>query len=190
MDRQAATQLGLQRVVSVLPLAQADAAYWIPLLGLYTGARVGELAQLRVEDIEETKAGPFIRITEEEGATVKTEAGVRRVPVHRELIRLGFIEYVEAMKKAGAVALWPAYKLRKGKPGGYFSDWVNPFHKEATGNPSAPVFHELRHTVRSALFSAKVDRATIGLLIGHDTGLIGGGADVHARCRRGPEGRD
>jgi hypothetical protein len=33
------------------------------------------------------------------------------------------------------------------------------------------VFHELRHTARSALFSKKVDRALIGLLIGHDTGL-------------------
>lgn len=75
------------------------------------------------------------------------------------------------MKKAGAVSLWPAYKLRKGKPGGYFSDWVNPFHKEVTGSAQAPVFHELRHTVRSALFSKKVDRALIGLLIGHDTGL-------------------
>lgn len=149
-----------------------DAAYWIPLLGLYTGARVGELAQLRVQDVEETKNGPFIRITEEaEGATVKTQAGIRRVPLHRELVRLGFMDYVKAMKDAGAVSLWPAYKLRKGKPGGYFSDWVNTFHKAATENPNAPVFHELRHTVRSGLHSAKVDRTTIGLLLGHDTGL-------------------
>lgn len=150
----------------------ADAAYWVPLLGLYTGARVGELCQLRVQDVEQTKAGPFLRITDEaEGATVKTEAGIRRVPVHPELVRLGFMEYVEATRKSGAVNLWPVMKFRKNKPGGYFSDWVNSFHKEATGNPKAPVFHELRHTVRSALFAAKVDRATIGRIIGHDTGL-------------------
>lgn len=150
-----------------------DAAYWIPILGLYTGARVGELAQLRVQDIQSTEFGPFISITEEaEGATVKTAAGIRQVPVHPELVRLGFMEYVEAMQKAGNAALWPAYKLRKGKPGGYFSDWVNPFHKEATGNPKAPVFHELRHTVRTALHRARIDPHTIDLIVGHKNGAL------------------
>jgi integrase len=152
--------------------AGADAAYWVPLLGLYTGARVGELCQLRVQDVEVTKHGPFLRITEEaEGATVKTAAGVRRVPVHSELVRLGFLDYVEAQQKARAVSLWPSLPLRKGKPGAYFSDWVNRFHKDTTGNPAAPVFHELRHTVRTALHSAGVDRETIGRIIGHETGL-------------------
>jgi len=37
--------------------AGADAAYWIPLLGLFTGARVGELAQLRVVDVEKGAPG-------------------------------------------------------------------------------------------------------------------------------------
>ncbi|MCK7492972.1 MAG: hypothetical protein MZW92_16815 [Comamonadaceae bacterium] len=47
---------------------------------------------------------------------------------------------------------------------------MNAFHKAATGNPTAPLFHELRHTVRTALHSAKVDRETIGRIIGHETG--------------------
>jgi integrase len=152
--------------------AGADAAYWIPLLGLYTGTRVGELCQLRAEDVETTKHGAFICITEEAvGATVKTAAGIRRVPVHSELVRLGFLDYVATMKKARAVSLWPRMPMRKGKPGAYFSDWVNAFHKAATDNPKAPVFHELRHTVRSALHSAKVEHETIGRIIGHETGL-------------------
>jgi integrase len=152
--------------------AGGAAAYWVPLLGLYTGARVGELCQLRVVDVEAGQHGAFIRITEEaEGATVKSAAGHRRVPVHSELVRLGFLDYVQAMRGAGAAQLWPDMKFRKGKPGGYFSDWVNSFHKAATNNPSAPVFHELRHTVRTALHSARVDRETIGRLIGHETGL-------------------
>jgi integrase len=152
--------------------AGADAAYWVPLLGLYTGARIGELCQLRVADLETGKHGVFIRITEEaEGSTVKTEAGHRRVPLHSALVRLGFLDYVEAAKKAGAVSLWPSMRFRKGKPGAYFSDWVNAFHKDATKNDKAPVFHELRHTVRTALHAAHVDRETIGRIIGHETGL-------------------
>jgi integrase len=50
------------------------AAYWMPLLGLYTGARVGELAQLRLVDVQESEGVPCISInTEAEGARVKTE---------------------------------------------------------------------------------------------------------------------
>ncbi|MEI8028720.1 MAG: phage integrase SAM-like domain-containing protein [Comamonadaceae bacterium] len=45
--------------------AGADAAYWIPLLGLYTGARVGELAQLRVVDIETIGDIHLLSITDE-----------------------------------------------------------------------------------------------------------------------------
>lgn len=150
-----------------------DAAYWIPILGLYTGARVGELAQLRVQDVKSTYAGPFLSITDEaEGATVKTAAGIRDVPVHPELIRLGFMNYVGAMKGAGAVSLWPSYKPLKDEPGTYFSGWVNPFHKEATGNPDAPVFHELRHTVRTALHRKRVDLHAIDLIIGHENGTL------------------
>jgi len=154
------------------PKAGQAAAYWVPLIGLYTGARVGELCQLRVVDVEETDNGPFLRITDEgEEMRVKSDAGHRRVPVHSELTRLGFMDYVHTARKSKAGSLWPAMSFRKGKPGAYFSDWVNPFHKAATHNTEAPVFHELRHTARTALHSAKVDRETIGLIIGHESGL-------------------
>jgi integrase len=123
-------------------------------------------------DVEETDSGTILRITAEgEDMRVKSEAGYRRVPVHSELVRLGFMDYVQAVRKSKAGSLWPAMSFRKGKPGAYFSDWVNPFHKAATNNPEAPVFHELRHTARTALHSAKVDRETIGLIIGHESGL-------------------
>jgi len=150
------------------PKAGADAAYWIPILGLFTGARVGELGQLRVADVLASSAGTSLRITDEaEGATVKSDAGHREVPLHSELIRLGFLDYVAAIKKSGADSLWPAMRFRKGKPGAYFSDWVNPFHKTATKNKGAPVFHELRHSARTALTEAGVDASIKDRITGH-----------------------
>ena len=36
-----------------------DGAYWVPLLGLYTGARPGELCQLRVADVLDVEGMPM-----------------------------------------------------------------------------------------------------------------------------------
>jgi integrase len=80
-----------------------EASYWLPLLALYTGARLEELAQLAPGDVRET---PYtdasgarrtcwtISITDiGEGQEVKTASSRRRVPVHPDLIALGFIQY-------------------------------------------------------------------------------------------------
>ncbi|GKX34639.1 MAG: hypothetical protein MnENMB40S_22570 [Rhizobiaceae bacterium MnEN-MB40S] len=66
---------------------------WIPILCAHTGARVGEIAQLRKQDIFEQQGIHAIRITPEAG-TVKA-GGYRNVPLHRQLIDEGFLEFVE-----------------------------------------------------------------------------------------------
>jgi integrase len=127
----------------------SHAAYWIPLLGLYTGARVGELSQLRVVDVTVAEGVPVLSINEEsENATVKSEAGIREVPIHSELLRLGFLQYVEQQRAAGEERLWPLLKLRKNRPGGYFSLWFGETRRSVA---NVPDFHSLRHTVRSKM---------------------------------------
>ncbi|MEY4765028.1 MAG: hypothetical protein RI907_1701, partial [Pseudomonadota bacterium] len=70
--------------------AGADAAYWIPLLGLFTGARSAELCQLTVLDVVEEQGIFVIDINEDgDGKKLKTSASQRKVPIHSELIRLG-----------------------------------------------------------------------------------------------------
>lgn len=145
-----------------------DAAYWLPLLGVFTGARISELAQLRTVDVETVDGVAVLRITNEaEGSSIKTEAGRRVVPVHHELERLGFLEYVASIRKARAVSLWPALRLAKGKAGSYFSQWFSTLRK-VDDETTLPDFHSLRHTVRSKLSSAGVAEPTIDVLIGHE----------------------
>ena len=141
--------------------AGADAAYWVPLLGLYTGATVSELAQLRVADLFADEAGPVLRITDE-GAGQQTKnpgARVRTVPLHPELVRLGLLDYVRAIEATKADRLWPALRLRKGKAGDNFSRWF----RDARALASIPVpdFHSLRHTVRTAMTEAGVMDASL-----------------------------
>jgi integrase len=69
------------------------ALHWVPWLAAYTGARSGELAQLRRQDVEEIDGVWLLKITPEAG-TVKTNE-VRLVPLHSHLIDLGFPTFVQ-----------------------------------------------------------------------------------------------
>jgi hypothetical protein len=63
----------------------AAARRWVPWLCAYTGARAGEITQLRAEDIQQHRDGLWtLRITPEAG-TVKT-GKARTVPLHEHLI--------------------------------------------------------------------------------------------------------
>lgn len=154
--------------------AGKEAAYWIPLLGLYTGARVGELAQLRVDDVDLTGSVPFIRITDEgDLQRVKTLAGIRTVPIHSQLLALGFTDYVLERRRNSDAELWPHLPKRAGKPGGYFSHWFGQY-RMGLGLGAKPDFHCLRHTVRSSLANSGIPEPVVDALLGHEArGSVG-----------------
>lgn len=154
------------------PWAGKEAAYWIPLLGLYTGTRLGELCQLRTVDVQTVDDIPVVVLTDDgEGQKIKSEAGHRSVPIHSELIRLGFLRYVEAIKATGAESLWPSLPLRKGKPSDYFGRWFKKFREPLE---LVPTFHYFRHTVRPKMRRAGISEATMDKVTGHKSrGSIG-----------------
>ncbi|WP_209425061.1 integrase [Pararhodobacter sp. SW119] len=67
---------------------------WSPILCAFSGARISEITQLRKEDIRCEGKHWVMRITPEAG-TVKTGAW-RDVPIHRQVVALGFIDFVQA----------------------------------------------------------------------------------------------
>ncbi len=86
-----------------------DHRYWIPLVMLFSGARPAEIAQLNVADVFEQHGRWTMHITTEGDGekSLKTEGSMRVVPIHSELIRLGFIEFHRSMKKRGETRLFP-----------------------------------------------------------------------------------
>ena len=147
--------------------AGREAAYWIPLLALYTGARCSELCQLTVANVTVKGGVAVLAITDEgDGQQVKSAAGVRFVPIHHELIRLGFFKYASSI--AGP-SLWPSLPQRAGKPGGYFSQFFGQLRRDL-GIPPQTVFHSFRHSARTRLADAGVAELIIDRILGHESG--------------------
>ncbi len=75
-------------------LVRKESHKWGTLLGLFTGARLNEVCQLEVADIKRDGDIWFLNITDEGDTNkrVKAKASRRKVPLHSELIRLGFLE--------------------------------------------------------------------------------------------------
>jgi integrase len=159
---------------------RGEAAYWLPLLGLFTGARQGELAPLVVADITQDGATgtTIVAITEnaQRGTRLKTASSRRVVPVHPELVKLGFLDLVEDRRSASgkSAPLFPL--LRPGPRGGYAEGWSKWFGRYIRGigisNP-ARVFHSFRHTFKDALRAAGVSEDVHDALTGHSGGGVG-----------------
>jgi integrase len=139
------------------------------LIGLFTGATVSELAQLRCQDVDADGVVPTLRITDEgENMSTKNAYRVREIPIHSDLIRLGFLEYSTTIRNSGAKSLWPLLPLRKDKPGGYFSEWFGEVRKAPPLNFGRhPDFHCLRHTARTAMAEAGFADSVKDRITGH-----------------------
>jgi integrase len=165
-------------------LTQRDAnaaRYWIPLLCLFQVCRREEGAQLAVADIQEDQGVPFVRVNDDEklGQSLKNEGSRRRVPIHSSLIKLGFLDYVQQMKQAGHVRLFP--KLTKGNSG--YADpvgkWFGRLVTKLGILDEAVVLHSLRHGGISKLTGAGCPHNVCEMLAGHAAAGVHGQVYVH-----------
>jgi len=142
--------------------------YWGAVLGLYTGARVNELGQLRVDDLEQVDGVWGIHIRHQ----VKNKASKRFLPLHPELLKLGFVDYVDEVKGHGFQHVFPGLPWGVHGPGDPIADWFNRLHLRATckiTNP-AKTFHSFRHLFASVAERSGLSDARIARLTGHSTG--------------------
>jgi integrase len=152
------------------PLGGAgEAAKWLPVLALLTGARLEELGRLRVCDVAIEQGVHYLFIRRVTGGKdVKTGQSRRKVPIHPELERFGFLAYVEERRAAGADApLFPALKSQRGEITAAFSQWWGRYMKEIGLDDSRKVFHSFRHTVKRELRNAAVEKTLRDALMGH-----------------------
>ncbi|CAN7610253.1 phage integrase SAM-like domain-containing protein [Variovorax sp. LjRoot130] len=106
----------------VLRSTDPTEAYFALLILLFTGARIGEVAQLEVADVIVRNGIHALSIHRKAG-TVKTAASVRNVPIAGDLVALGLVEFAEAQRQAGAIKLFPSLHRGKTSPGDVLGKW-------------------------------------------------------------------
>ncbi|MFW9678494.1 site-specific integrase [Vibrio parahaemolyticus] len=155
--------------------------FWLPLLAYFTGARLNELCQLYKADIYEADGIWIIRIDDRfEGQKLKNQTARRSVPIHDQLLTLGFIEFVQSVKHE---RVFPELKDSRDGFGSAASKWFGRF-KTKLGFDKGHDFHSFRHTVATQLKRHQVSHIVAGELLGHAQNNItydryGKGLDVN-----------
>lgn len=148
-----------------------EAFYWLPLLACFSGAREEELGQLRVEDVrKEYGLGWCIRISDEHPEQhVKTPGSRRSFPLHPELERCGFLEYVELQRSKGCAWLFEELKPDKyGTRTASFSKLFNRYlRSKLMITDRHRTFHSFRHSFKDACRDARVPLVEHDAITGH-----------------------
>ena len=153
---------------------------WVPWLCAYTGARPGEMTQLRGVDVIERDGVHGLRITPEAG-TVKNKK-TRVVPIHDHLIEQGFLEFV---RQHGAGPMF--YRVAKPDDGNdplrakkprytqarqRLADWVRDL---GVSDPELLPNHAWRHTFKQIADRAGISERMSDYITGHAHKSAGAG---------------
>lgn len=137
--------------------------YWAPLIALFSGARLTEICGQRVDEmIVEEGVHTFHFRHRPDDRSIKNGKS-RKVPVHPELLKLGFWDFVEEAQAAGRGHLFSDVKRDKlGKWGDHTSKWFSR-QVEALGLKGRNLsFHSFRHCFEDALREADLHDNPIG----------------------------
>ena len=145
---------------------------WVMWLCAYSGARAGEITQLRGADIEKRGSFHFMKLTPDAG-TVKTRK-TRVVPLHEHIIAEGFLEMVREVGKgalfyndqtphrASNDPLNPS-RSRAGNVRGDLAEWVRAIGvRDKELSPTHAWRHTFKQTAERAGISEKVHDAITG----------------------------
>jgi integrase len=155
----------------------SDGRYWMPIVALLSGGRLGELKAMRCSYYTKERGVHFLDISirperdddeEDRKRSVKTPNAVRRIPIHQILIDLGFIEYLHDRKEAGEKFIFIQMA---------YGQLMNERLIKAMGAKSELTsFHSFRHCVKGMIRALESDE-TKNRLMGHAPSSVGEGYD-------------
>ena len=149
--------------------------YWLPLIGLHSGMRINEIAQLDLADIVSRDGIVCFHVTDDDSGDVKkprpkkvkTDAGRRTVPVHDALISLGLLDYVQMVRQFGCNSLFPDLIGGRDGPGQPASKYFARYCDRVGLRDSRLVFHSFRHGAIGRMRANGVAREVRMVVVGH-----------------------
>ena len=137
------------------------------LLLLHTGARIGEIAQLRREDFQNRHGVKTVRITAEAG-TVKTDESERVVALASHLLADPWFSAWHERITGATGGAFPSLSGRATAPGDTLGRWfleLRRFLELPTGRLEGA--HKFRHWIRGALADKGIGTETADSITGH-----------------------
>jgi integrase len=166
---------------------RGEASYWLPLIALFTGARLEEIAGLLAVDLIE------LGYQDEAGADqserlrmLKNDESERTVPVHPELIRLGLLRYARSVEAEGEALLFPRLTAHaSGKRAHKWGQWFGDYLRNSCGvSDKRTVFHSFRHSLKDAGRESGVPEELQRAIMGHSQEGVAGSYGVGFSRRR------
>lgn len=156
--------------------AQVEWRKWILLLLRYTGARPSEICQLYKADIDLEACSISIQ-AQRSGQTLKTPSSARTIPIHSQLIKLGFLNFVTSCTHS---RLFPTLNcLEKGGYSHTFVTWYAKARIRAhaaiaagKGGQRMPGLYGARHTAATEMKNAGIPSQFASAVLGHSNNSI------------------
>lgn len=143
--------------------------FWIPILGLYNGARISELASLKTFYFFEKSGLNVMHL-----AGTKTDASPRDLPIHNDLIALGLLEYVATRRDKEM--LFDITKSDQNGWGAAATKWFSAYKIKCGVTDKLKVFHSFRHTITDLMNQVSIGHKAQCQYTGHSSA-----SDVHSK---------
>lgn len=155
------------RILAMADEEKAPAKRWLPWLLAFSGARVGELAQLWGNRIVEAGGCHVMKIAPaEDGGTLKNEGSEREVPLHPAIIKRGFLDFVRQRGdgplfygKRGSGKRHPSKAVAN-----HLAAWIR---DQGFADARKAPNHAFRHWFKSACVHAGVQDSVADAIQGH-----------------------
>ena len=156
--------------------------YWVPLIGVFTGMRSGKICSLYLDNVREISGNQRSKrwcfdILEEPNRPdkkLKNQSSRRIVPIHDTLLELGFIDFINLLKKdTKRKRVFEELIYSEGTYGRSISRFFNNRYLPLLGiKTNKNGFHSFRHSVIDHLKQLGVEPHFINELVGHSQGNI------------------
>ncbi|MDP2083639.1 MAG: tyrosine-type recombinase/integrase [Gemmobacter sp.] len=153
-----------------------DERYWAPLIARLMGPRSEEILQANVADVRCSNGLWYLEIRQGTGQSLKSENARRMLPIHSQLIELGFLALVEHQRQCGEKRLFPRATRSKTKKATYTANFTKNFtyYRRTHGVYEEHMdFHALRTTFNSSLVGNGVPDTARRYLMGHKNPDVG-----------------